>query len=112
VSANAIVWWATLVASVLVLGLAGMQAAHALRELKRIKGRVEAYGDLPVVKALANVQADVLRLESAAGSVAPLVERVHAAVAVIRRGPVPPDLIAAAKRLGAEIGALRSVVGR
>jgi hypothetical protein len=108
VSANAIVWWATLVAMVVVLALAGAQAARALREVKRIKTRVEGYGDLPVLKALANVEADMLRLESAVGGVAPLVERVHAAVALIRRGPVPPELIAAAKRLVAEIAALRS----
>ena len=40
VSANAIVWWATLVAVVVVLALTGAQAVRALREMKRLKARV------------------------------------------------------------------------
>ncbi len=111
-SANAIVWWATLVAVLVVLALAGAQAARALRELNRIKARVAAYGDLPVMKALASAEADVMRIEGAVGGVAPLLERVQAAVAVIRRGPVPPELIAAARRLRAEFVALRTFASR
>jgi hypothetical protein len=111
-SANAIVWWATLVAVVAVIALAGAQAARALRELNRCKARVAGYGELPVVKALENVEVDVQRIESAVSGVAPLVERAEAAIAVIRRGPVPPELIAAAQRLRAEIGALRSLASR
>ena len=111
-SANAIVWWATLVAVVVVLGLAGAQAAAALRELKRVKARVAAYAELPVVNQLENVEVNVQRIEDAVSGVAPLVERAEAAIAVIRRGPVPPELIAAAQRLRAEIGALRTVASR
>jgi hypothetical protein len=112
VSANAIVWWVTLVAVVAVLALAGAQAARALRELKRLKARVAGYGDLPVVKQLENVEADVQRIEQAVSGVGPLVERAEAAIAVIRRGPVPPELIAAAQRLRFEIGALRTFASR
>lgn len=111
-SANAIVWWATLVAMVVVLGLAGAQALHALRELKRVKTRVAGYGELPVVKALQNAEGHVQRIESAVSGVAALVERADAAIAVIRRGPVPPKLIAAARGLSAEIGALRRFAAR
>ena len=111
-SANAIVWWATLVAVLVVLALTGMQVARAMRELNRIKSRVGGYGDLPVMKALENVETDVMRIETAGGNVAPLVERAEAAIAVIRRGPVPPELIAAAQRLRAEIVALRTFASR
>jgi hypothetical protein len=112
VSANAIVWWATLVAVVVVLALAGVQAARAMRELKRAKARVAGYEELPMMKALAKVEADVARLEGAVGGVTPLVARAEAAITVIRRGPVPPELIAAAQRLRAEILALRTFASR
>jgi len=112
VSANAIVWWATLVAMIAVLALAGAQVARALREFNRAKARVAAFGDLPVMKALENVDADMQRIDGATGNVAPLVERAQAALAVIRRGPIPPELIAAAQRLRAEIVALRTFASR
>ena len=111
-SANAIVWWATLIALVIVLALAGGQAARALRELKRIQTRVAEFGDLPVMTAFAKVEADVQRIEGAADNIAPLVERAQAAVAVIRRGPIPPELIAAVQRVRAEIVALRRFAAR
>ena len=111
-SANAIVWWATLVAVIAVLALAGVQAARALREVNRLKSRVAGYAELPVVKALEHVEADMRRLEGAVGGVAPLVERAEAAIAVIRRGPVPAELIAAARGLRAEIVALRTFASR
>ena len=111
-SAQAIVWWVTFIALIAVLALAGAQAARALRELKRVKARVAAFNDLPVMKALAAVEADVQRIEGAAGSVAPLLDRVQTALAVIRKGPIPPELIAAALRLRAEIVALRRFAAR
>ena len=111
-SANAIVWWATLIAVVVVLALAGAQAARAVRELKRLTARVADFGELPVMKALENTEADMARIERAADGVAPLVDRVHAALAVIRKGPIPPELIAAAQRLRSEIAALRRLAAR
>lgn len=111
-SANALVWWAALVAVIVALALAAAQAARALRELNRAKARVAGYGQLPVMKALENVEADVQRLQSTGDSVAPLVERAEAAIAVIRRGPVPPELIAAVRGLRAEIVALRRFASR
>jgi hypothetical protein len=112
VSANAIVWWATLVALIIVLALAGAQVVRALREFKRVQTRVAGFADLPVMKALANVEADVRRIERAGDGIAPLVDRAHAALAVIRRGPIPPELIAAVQRVRAEIVALRRVAAR
>jgi hypothetical protein len=112
VSANAIVWWATLIALVLVLALTGVQVARALRELNRVKARVAGYGDLPVMKALARVESDMQRLQGAGDNVAPYIERAQTAIAVIRRGPIPPELIAAAKRLRTEIVALRTFASR
>jgi hypothetical protein len=106
-SVNAIIWWSSLVAVLAVLALAGAQLARALRELNRLKARVAGYGELPVFKAVARAEADAQRLEGAVADVAPLIARAQAALAVIRRGPVPPELVTAAKRLGAEITALR-----
>ena len=106
-SANALVWLAALVAVVVVLAMAAAQLARALRELKRLKARVEGYPELPVFKALERAEADAQRLEGAVACIEPLVARAHAALALIRRGPVPPELIAAAKHLGAEVSALR-----
>ena len=112
VSANAIVWWVTLVALVVVLVLIGMQVARAIRELTRLKDRVSAYAELPLFKALERAEADAGRLERAIGNVAPLLERAETAVATIRRGPVPPELVPAAKRVIAEIIALRHFASR
>ena len=111
-SAQAIVWWASVIALVAVLALAGAQAARALRELNRVKARVAAFGDLPVMQALANAEADVRRIEGAAAGVAPLLDRVQTALAVIRKGPIPPELIAAAQRVRTAIVALRSFAPR
>jgi hypothetical protein len=112
VSANAIVWWASLVALIVVLALAGAQAARALRDLKRIKERTAAYADLPVLKALAGAESNGQRLADIAESVAPLIERAQAALLMIRRGPVPPELISAARNVAAEFAALRSFASR
>ena len=111
-SAHAIVWWATLIALVAVLALTGAQVARAWRELKRLKERVAGYAELPVMTALENAETGMHRLERAADNVAPLIDRAHAALAVIRRGPVPPELIAAVQRIRAEIVALRTFASR
>jgi len=111
-SAHAIVWWASLVALIVVLGLAGAQALRALRELKRAQARVAGFGELPVFAALARAETNAQRLQGAVEAIAPLVARAEAAVAVIRRGPVPPELVTAAKRIGTELAALRAVASR
>ncbi|HEY0381777.1 MAG TPA: hypothetical protein VGC72_06220 [Candidatus Elarobacter sp.] len=112
VSANAIVWWASFAALVLVLVLAGMQLMRALRELNRVKARVAGYAELPVLRSLARAEGDAERLMGSLEQVAPLLERAEAAIAVIKRGPVPPDVVPAAKRLAAELAALRAAVSR
>ena len=109
-SAHALVWWATCVALVVVLALAGAQVARALRELKRVKARVAAFGDLPVVKALANVRGrraadrQPRRRTSRRCSSAS-----QAALAVIRAARSRRSSIAAAQRLRAEIVAAAQV---
>ena len=112
VSANAIVWWASFAALVLVLALAALQLSRAMRELKRVKARVAGYAELPVLKSLERAEGDAERLTVALEQVAALLERAHAAIAVIQRGPLPPEVVPAAKRLGAEIAALRAAVSR
>ena len=111
-SVNAIVWWVILVALVVVLALAGAQAGRALRELNRVKARTAGYGELPVMRALAHVELDVRRIEGAAAEIAPLLERVQVALAIIRRGPIPPELIAAVRGLRASVVALRTFASR
>lgn len=111
-SPNAIVWWVILVAVLVVLGLAAAQALRAMRELNRIKARVAAYEELPVFKALAGVEANGRRLEAAVGELAPLIARARIALAVIRRGPLPPELIAGIRSLRAEIAAFRRFARR
>ncbi len=111
-SPHALIWWAIAIALVVVLALAGAQIARALRELNRVQSRVEAYADLPVVKALARAEADARRLEAALAQIAPLAERAKVALAVIRRGPLPPELGAGIRRIRDEIAAFRSVARR
>jgi hypothetical protein len=94
-SPRAIVWLLVAVAFVVLLVLAALQAKRAAADLKRVKARVDALGELPVLAALAGAETDARRLEIAAAQVAPLVARSQAALAVIRRGPVPPELLPA-----------------
>lgn len=109
---HALVWWAILIALVVILVLAGAQAARALREIKRLNARIEGFAELPVAKALPRVEDDMRRIELAVDQVEPLIERARIAVAAIRRGPLPPGLIAGILRVRAEIAAFRAVARR
>lgn len=109
---HALVWWAVLIALIVVLALTGAQVARAVRELKRLNARVDGFADLPVLKAVARAEDDVRRIEASVAGVAPLVERAKAAVATIRRGPIPPDLIAAIGTARAGFAALRAATRR
>lgn len=111
-SAQAIVWWIIVVAWAVVLGMTVVQALRAVRELNRFNGRLEQMGDLPVVGKLARAEDDVRRIETAVARVAPLAERAALALAVIRRGPVPPEVIAGFRRLAAELAAFRAFARR
>jgi type III secretory pathway component EscU len=112
VSPDRIVWWVTIVALLVILALAGMRLARALRELKRITTRVDAYADLPLLKALERTERRRAALEPALAQIAPLVARAVVAVAVIRKGPVPPELVAAIRRIRGEVAAFRSFARR
>ncbi len=107
-SAAALVWLVTAVGLVVLLALAGVRVQGARRELARAQARVAAYGDLPVVAALHSARADLERLQAAGPRVAPLLDRIQPALATIRRGPVPPDLIAAIAYLRTQLADLRS----
>ncbi len=111
-SANALVWWVTLLATAIVLAMAGAQVARALRELTRLKERVAGYAELPLFAAVERAEMSAHRLERVSDQFAPLVARAQTALAIIRRGPIPPELITAAKRVGAEIAALRTFASR
>lgn len=102
-SAAAIVLWIALVAFVAVLVLAGLQAARAVREVSRIKKRVDAYAELPLVAALQRAEQDAERLQHAIAVIDPLLARAQRAAATIRQGPIPPDVTNAVVRIGIEV---------
>ncbi|HEV3088836.1 MAG TPA: hypothetical protein VGX96_16610 [Candidatus Elarobacter sp.] len=111
-SPHRIFWWVTIVALVVILALAGAQAARAIRELKRATVRVDEFADLPMLKALERTEARLRSLEAAFGQLEPLAGRALAAIAIIRKGPIPPELIGAFVRLRTEIAAFRRFAGR
>ena len=111
-SAHAIFWWIFAVALIVVLAMIASQALRAVRELKRFSSRLEALDDLPILKRLAGAEDDVRRIEAAAAQAAPLAARAEAAIAVIRRGPLPPELGRAIARVGAELAAFRGAFDR
>ena len=111
-SAHAIVWIVIAVALVVVLAMTAAQALRAVREMNRMNARLDAYGDLPVVRKLARAEDDIRRIEAAAAQVAPLAARAEAAIAVVRRGPLPPEVLRAFRRLAAELAAFRAFAGR
>ena len=108
-SPRAVVWLVVGVAFVVLLVLAALQAKRAAAELKRAKARVEAFKELPLLADLTRAEENARRLEGAAAQVGPLVARSQLALAVIRRGPVPPELLPALARVRTELIALGRV---
>ena len=111
-SPYALIWWATLIAAAIVLVLTAAQALRAWREIERIGDRVAAYADLPVVAALERAAVDGRRIDTAIAELPALLERGQAAIAVIRKGPLPPELVGAIVRVRAEVAAFRRFSGR
>jgi len=99
--------WVALAAFAAVLLLAGLQAARAAREVRRIKQRVDAYAELPLVASLQRAGQDAERIQLAIAGIDPLLTRAQAAVATIRRSPIPPDVTNAVVRIGIEVQNLR-----
>jgi hypothetical protein len=110
--AHAIVWLVIGVALVVVLALSGAQVARALREMNRLSDRVDTLADAPVLKKLDRAESDLRRIEVAAAQATPLAERAKAAVTVIRRGPIPPELLDAVRFIRAEIAEFRRFARR
>lgn len=106
-AASAIVWLIFGIAVVVVLALAAKQALSAVREAQRLKRRAEEFRALPLFAALTRFEHDAPRLQAVATRAAPLIARALVAIAVIRRGPLPPEVIAAYRRVRLEIAALR-----
>ena len=111
-SATAAVWWASLAAFIVVLGLIGLQLARIWRELGRIERRLTGYAELPIVAALVRAEASAARIEAAVAQIEPLAARARAAVEVIKRGPLPREVVVAYVRVRAEIAAFRAVAPR
>jgi hypothetical protein len=112
VSPSAIVWLIIALAWIVVLVLIAGQALRALREAKRLRSRLDTYAELPLVAVLKRAAQDAQRLERTAVLMEPLLARAHAAIAVIRRGPLPPELVAAFFRVRAELAAFRNLRAR
>ena len=102
-SAGTIVLWVALGAFVVVLVLAGLQAARAAREVSRIKRRVDTYAELPLIASLQQAGQDAERLAQTIAGIDPLLTRAQSAVAIIRQGPIPPDVTNAVVRIGIEV---------
>lgn len=111
-SATTAVWWATLVALVVVLGLAAWRARQAIAEVRTIERRLGAFAQLPVVAALAKAERDVKRLQALGDAFPLMAARAQHALATIRQGPVTPELRAAALQVVLEAQELHSFVPR
>jgi hypothetical protein len=106
-SASAIVWLVSAIAVIVVLALAARHALRAVREAQRLRRRAEEYRKLPLFASLSTFERDTARLEAIATRAEPLVARALVAIAVIRRGPLPPDVIAAYHRVRGQVAAFR-----
>jgi hypothetical protein len=106
-SARAVVWLVIAIAVIVVLVLAAIQALRAAREAQRLKRRVEEFQKLPLFAALSAFEQDAARLSAIASRAEPLVARALIAIAIIRRGPFPPEVVAAYRRVRAELAVLR-----
>ncbi|GAC1580990.1 MAG: hypothetical protein NVS3B7_15840 [Candidatus Elarobacter sp.] len=111
-SPSTLVWWLTLGGFVVVVVMAGMRLMRAAREAKRLQHRIDAFAALPVVAAVRKGERDVGRVEASAQAISPLIARAAVALATIKRGPVPPELVAAIRRVRAELAAFRSFARR
>ncbi|HYZ17446.1 MAG TPA: hypothetical protein VE591_13640 [Candidatus Acidoferrum sp.] len=105
-SPRAIVWLIIAIAVIVVLVLTAMQALRAAREAQRLKRRVKEFQKLPLLAALATFEQDASRLRTTTTRAEPLVARALVAIAVIRRGPVPPEVVAAYRRARTALSAL------
>ncbi|MGD0053068.1 MAG: hypothetical protein ABSD03_14805 [Vulcanimicrobiaceae bacterium] len=110
--AEAVVRGTLLAAVVVVLLAAGLQIVRALRGLLRIRARLVAHAGSPAATALAQAQRDVARLQAARAACDLLLARAQAALATIRRGPLPPGVVALLARLRAELAAFNASARR
>lgn len=111
-STNAAIWWTVLALALVILFCVALQLARILGALRRIGNRVEAYADLPIVVALGRTETNVSRIDAAVAEIDPLLVRARAAFEVIKRGPLPREVVAAYARVRAEIAAFRAVAPR
>jgi hypothetical protein len=103
-------WWAILALVVAGAAACAMQLLRAFRELKRLGSRVAALADHPVFEALVRAEQDANRIASALEQVEPLVARAQIAIATIRRGPIPADVIQAFRGLKTAIAVVRATI--
>ncbi len=109
-SAHALLWWVVLAAAIVLSVMSASQVARAIGGLKKLGMRVDGYADLPVVAAVNRAERDAQRLADDLERVQPLLARAAAAVEVIKRGPVPPEMKAAFRRMLSGAAALRDAL--
>ncbi|HZX68321.1 MAG TPA: hypothetical protein VFE70_05525 [Candidatus Elarobacter sp.] len=107
---SAAIWWTIGAAWLLVFIMIVLQLVRVARQLGRATRRVGDYADLPVVAAVDRGEANIARLEGAAGQIDPLLVRARAAAEVIKRGPFPPEIVGAYVRVRSELAAFRAAV--
>jgi hypothetical protein len=112
VSPNAAIWWTVLAAAVVVFVCIVVQVVRTLLALRHIADRVSAYAELPVVAAMNRAETNAARIDAAVAQIDPLLVRARTAVEVIKRGPLPREVVVAYGRVRAEIAAFRAVAPR
>jgi hypothetical protein len=84
VDRSTVLWIAAIVAALVFLDLLIVEVRRIVRELRRIRRRVAAYGELPIVSLAATAPADVERLVIALDRIPPLAARAEAALIALR----------------------------
>lgn len=109
ISVSAAAWWTILGIVVAVAIIAGVFLVRAAREVLRLKRRLTAYADLPIVAAVKQAEIDAARLETTLAQMEPLIVRAEAALAALRQGPIPPEVAGSVAYVSAELRELREL---
>ena len=109
ISVSAAAWWTILGIAVVVAIIVVVLLGRTAHEVLRLKSRLTAYADLPIVAAVAQAQADAARIEAAIAQIEPLVARAETALAAVRRGPIPPEVAGSVAFVSVKLRELREL---
>jgi hypothetical protein len=82
---SGIEWVGVIVVVLIFLDLLFVEVRRILREGKRIAKRLAGYAELPLLHQIATSERDLDRIVRAVDAMAALLDRAHAAFAVLRR---------------------------